>query len=353
MVYQIFGLPLGSEVDNDTFYRHVHPEDRERVRATVRASVESQSAHALDYRIVRPEGQQRWVTQRAEVVNDEQVGGRVLVGVVQDVTELRQTEQDLRTLQAALEQRVAERTAELVAAYGQLESFSYSVSHDLRAPLRHIAGYVALLEEEVRPVLNKQVRAYVQSIQSAVERMSELIDALLEFCRLHRAELVWEGVEHAALVQELRCELDVLEGGRRIHWDITELPASQGDARLLRSVWQNLLSNAIKYSARVEQPLISVTAVADEDYLRFSVRDNGVGFDLRYAGKLFRVFERLHSAAEFPGTGVGLAVVRRIVERHGGRVWAESAPGEGACFFFTLPRTSGALATDQTVSASQ
>ncbi|MGH8474022.1 MAG: sensor histidine kinase, partial [Gammaproteobacteria bacterium] len=229
------------------------------------------------------------------------------------------------------------RTAELTAANQELEAFSYSVSHDLRAPLRHIDGFTGLLERHIEPTLDDKGRRYVKTISEAAKQMGTLIDELLSFSRIGRAELRRATVPLQRLVDEVRCTLEPETAGREISWAIGALPVAQGDPQLLRLVVQNLIANALKYSrpnrrARIE---IAVSRACDE--IIFSIRDNGVGFDMRYVDRLFGVFQRLHGGAEFEGTGIGLANVKRIVQRHGGRVWAEGAVGEGACFYFSLP----------------
>lgn len=248
-----------------------------------------------------------------------------------------QAEEALRLLNASLEHRVQERTTELQAANLELESFSYSVSHDLRAPLRHIHGYVEMLTDATAGQLAEQPRRYLQTITEASEEMGELIDDLLAFSRMGRAEFTETRVPLDGLVQETLRGLELAVKGRNIQWQIPPLPPVLGDAAMLRQVLANLLGNAVKYS-RGRDPAKIELGLAGEEAGRtiFFVRDNGAGFDMRYAHKLFGVFQRLHRADEFEGTGIGLATVRRIIVRHGGRVWAEAKPGAGATFYFTL-----------------
>jgi len=242
-----------------------------------------------------------------------------------------------------LERRVLERTQSLQVAMDELEAFSYSVSHDLRAPLRHIAGFAALLEQSAAP-LDKDGRHYVATIAGAASRMGHLIDDLLAFSRVGRSAMAVRPVDVGELVRDVQREVG--EGRPDLVWRIGELPVVAGDPALLRLVLVNLVSNAVKYSSKRERPEIDIGMRAEPDEQRpvMFVRDNGVGFDMRYAHKLFGVFSRLHSADEFDGTGIGLANVRRIIARHGGRVWAESEVDRGATFYVSLPSDDKAIA---------
>jgi len=232
--------------------------------------------------------------------------------------------------------RVAELTAQLEAAHRELEAFSYSVAHDLRAPLRHIDGFARMALEKSRgrdDALVKQLSIVVQ----AAGTMGRMIDGLLNLSRVGRAELQRRPVDMAGLVEKARSQLGPEAARPTLRWEIGALPAASGDPELLQLVWINLLSNALKYSSRHPQPEIQVGArTAGDGKAVFFVRDNGVGFDMHYGGKLFNVFQRLHRQDEFAGIGIGLAVVRRVIERHGGRVWAESKINGGATFYFSL-----------------
>lgn len=244
----------------------------------------------------------------------------------------------IQQLNRELEQRVLERTEDLQLANQELEAFSYSVSHDLRAPVRHISGFAAMLQSHAAASLDEKGRRYLGVIQSSTERMGHLIDDLLAFSRHGRAALRRQPVALEPLVEQIRQALESETVGRSIAWQIGPLPTVVGDAGLLRQVFINLLGNAVKYTrgraeARIE---VGALAAADGEAVVF-IRDNGAGFDMKYADKLFGVFQRLHNDDEFEGSGVGLATVRRIVQRHGGRVWAEAALGAGATFYVALP----------------
>jgi light-regulated signal transduction histidine kinase (bacteriophytochrome) len=252
--------------------------------------------------------------------------------------EIAARDRSLADAQANLERRVLERTAELDAVNKELEAFSYSVSHDLRAPLRHIAGFANMLERRSGPSLDEQSRGYLKTIDGAAKRMGQLIDDLLAFSRISRNQMAPKRVSLDALVAEARREV-MRDGNPSIEWQIDRLPEVEGDQAMLRQVVLNLLANAAKYSS-TRQPArihVGVQSQSNGEVVVF-VRDNGVGFDMQYVHKLFGVFQRLHSSDDFEGTGIGLANVRRIIHRHGGRVWAEGKVDEGATFYFALPK---------------
>jgi signal transduction histidine kinase len=251
-------------------------------------------------------------------------------------------EEDVRRMNAELERRVAERTRELESVNQELEAFSYSVSHDLRAPVRHVLGFSELLSEQSGPHLDEQGRKYLGTITSSAKRMGRLIDDLLSFSRMSRTGLRKQRVDLADVVQDAKVEVmaQAHVDGRRIDWTVGALPEVHADRAMLHLAMVNLLSNAVKYTSGRPIAVIEVgTTDGAEDQVVVFVRDNGAGFDMRYADKLFGVFQRLHSSAEFEGTGIGLANVKRILTRHGGRVWAQSQVEAGATFFFSLPRS--------------
>jgi PAS domain S-box-containing protein len=269
-----------------------------------------------------------------------QQGEPVFTGFIRDITERKRAEQEIRQLNADLERRVIARTAELEASNRELEAFSYSVSHDLRAPLRHIDGFADLLGRRAGEHLDDKSRHYLTTISVAAKSMGALIDDLLAFSRMGRAELLSAPVDLEQLIDEVRAGLATDIAGRTIAWSIDSLPVVSGDPAMLRVVLTNLLANAVKYSRTRDEARIDIRASQSETETVIEVQDNGVGFDPAYGDKLFGVFQRLHGADEFEGTGIGLANVRRIIERHGGRTWATGAVNQGATFFMSLPRTA-------------
>ncbi len=273
----------------------------------------------------RPARQGEWMCQQImRVLDAEQKRDQAL--------------QQLAQVNRDLERRVAERTAELEVAVQQLEAFSYSVSHDLRAPLRAIGSFSDILAEDFGPVLGDDGREHLDRIHAGVRRMGELIEGMLELSRVVKVELARASVDLSTLAEEVAQEIHRPESGRSAEFVVHQGLVAMGDERLLRAVLTNLLANAWKFTAGKSKARIEV-GQSGEDAGKpvFFVRDNGAGFDIVYADKLFGVFQRLHRAEDFPGTGVGLAIVHRIVERHGGRIWAEARVGEGATFYFSLP----------------
>ncbi|MEO6003092.1 MAG: PAS domain S-box protein, partial [Opitutus sp.] len=257
-------------------------------------------------------------------------------GVLFDVTANKQAQIEIVRLNAELEQRVMDRTAQLENANKELEAFSYSVSHDLRAPLRAVNGFAEIMLEDFSSVVPEEGRRLLERIRHGGQRMGELIDDLLGFSRLSRLPLNRRILDTADLVRAILEELKPEWEGRTVELRVASLPPSVGDLALLRQVWINLLSNALKYSRNRTPAVVEVGSKVVNDETIYFVRDNGTGFDMKYAHKLFGVFQRLHRQDEFEGTGVGLAIVQRVVHRHGGRVWAEAEEDRGATFHFTL-----------------
>ena len=254
----------------------------------------------------------------------------------QMLVEIQVQDQAIKKLNAGLEQRVVQRTAELEAANKELEAFSYSVSHDLRAPLRAVNGFAGIVLEDFSSQLPEEGRRYLERIRNGGQRMGMLIDDLLAFSRLSRQPVNRQTVDTVKLVQNVLDELQPQRDGRQLEIRVGKLPACHGDPALLKQIWANLISNAIKYTRGREPAIVEIGCICDNGRRIYFVRDNGAGFDMQYANKLFGVFQRLHRADEFEGTGVGLAIVQRIVHRHDGRVWAEAEVNRGATFNFTL-----------------
>ncbi len=265
-------------------------------------------------------------------------GFPMFTGFVRDITERKKAEEQIRGWNAELERRVRDRTAQLEAANKELEAFSYSVSHDLRAPVRHIEGFIQVLEPMLRGHLSDEAANVFKMISQSTRHMNQLIEGLLAFSRTNRAEMVFTDVDLGVLVDEARSELRGQAQGREIEWLIPRLPTVRGDPITLRQVFINLLSNALKYTATRSKARIEIE-VRDGGHERvICVRDNGVGFESQYTDRLFGVFQRLHPATQFEGTGIGLAIVRRIIARHGGQTWAEGERDKGAAFYFSLPK---------------
>jgi PAS domain S-box-containing protein len=285
------------------------------------------------------DGIDRFVVINARRIEESDNDAPAVLLTVSDITARALVEQKVSELNRQLEGKVEQ----ISDVNRELEAFSYSVSHDLRAPLRHIAGFAGKLEAHLADRSDDRVRHYIDVITHSSRRMAQLIDDLLVFSRLGRGALRLQPVDMQSLVDEARALVETEARDRQIEWQIAPLPIVVGDENMLRTVWQNLLGNAVKYTANREKAIIEVALErnAAGDY-EFSVRDNGAGFDMQYASKLFGVFQRLHRASEFPGNGIGLANVRRIVARHGGRTWAEGETDHGATFHFSLPASDSA-----------
>jgi light-regulated signal transduction histidine kinase (bacteriophytochrome) len=259
---------------------------------------------------------------------------RLLQQILDELGARKKAEEKIRSLNKDLEYHITQ----LEAANSELESFSYSVSHDLRAPLRHIVGYVDLLQKNSSSVLDETSCRYLQTIAGSAKRMGDLIDDLLTFSRIGRMEMQKTTFNVEQLVKEVLHDLQNETAGREIEWKIAPLPDVYGDRSLMRLALLNLISNAIKFSAPRSHAMIEIGLLrGKENEPAVFIRDNGVGFDMKYAHKLFGVFQRLHSAGEFEGTGIGLANVQRVIHRHGGKTWAEGAVGKGATFYFSIP----------------
>ena len=313
---EMLNQPVEILIPADLHAAHVHHRNSFMKKASLRAM-----GAGLELYAVKKGGIQFPVEISLSPIKTDE--GQLVIASIRDITQRKQLENALRRSNA------------------EMEAFTYSVSHDLRAPLRGIVGFTSILEDDYRDKLEAEGHRITGIIRANTLKMGHLIDDLLAFSRLGRQEIQKMNVDTNALLQEIIGELHLPESGKKINWDIKDLPPVYGDLKTLRQVWINLISNAVKYSSKKEEPVITIGHTTENGQQVFFVRDNGVGFDNKYREKLFRVFQRLHGEDEFEGTGVGLALVEKIIARHGGRVWAEGIVGEGAVFYFTLPAEEG------------
>jgi PAS domain S-box-containing protein len=337
-IFRMFEIdPKKFAATYEAFLNAIHPDDRDEVNLAYTNSLKTKMPYSIIHRLLYPDGRIKYAHEECETIFDENDHPIRSLGVVQDITEQRRIEEEIRKLNHELEQRVLDRTAQLEAANKELEAFAYSVSHDLRAPLRHIDGFMEILQSKIAANLDEQGRHYMDIISDSAKHMGTLIDDLLSFSRMGRNEMSKMQVDIEKLVQEVIREFNPETEGRTIKWQISALPVVTGDKAMLRIVFVNLISNALKFTRKTELAEIEIGFTKDKETgTVIFVRDNGVGFDQNYANKLFGVFQRLHRADEFEGTGIGLANVRRIIARHGGRTWAEGKLNQGATFYFSI-----------------
>ena len=313
----------------------VYPADRRRVlRAAIKALRYKQDLE-VEFRFCPPGGTSGWLLARGRACTGAE-GGRRLLGVGMDITAQKLAEQEILRLNSDLERLVAERTTQLQATNKELETFCYSISHDLRAPLRSIRGFNEVLQQRYASKLDARGQEFLRRACESSHHMDELIDDLLKLSRVGRAELARRAVSLSELVEAIAAGLRDSEPARAVKFEIAPNLRASGDERLLRIVLENLVRNAWKFTSRRREARIEFGFTTAPERA-FFVRDNGAGFDPAYAGRLFGAFQRLHSNSEFEGTGIGLATVQRIINRHGGRIWAEGAVDQGATFYFALP----------------
>jgi PAS domain S-box-containing protein len=305
------------------------------IRANLTRALRGES-FTVELKARAPTLEDRWLELTHSPIRDAAGNLQGVAVFTKDVTERRRADEEIRRLNADLERRVATRTAQLTAANKELEAFAYSVSHDLRAPLRAIDGFSRLLAEDHAPHLPDVAQGYLRRIRDATRGMGQLIDGLLELSRLGRQELTRQIINSTGLVSHVIDELVTDRAGRQVEFVVGDLPTCRADPLLLKQVFVNLISNALKFTRLRATARIEVGSEEQGDQRVWFVRDNGVGFHMRHAGKLFGVFQRLHRKEDYEGTGVGLAIVQHIIQRHGGRIWAEAEPDGGAAFYFVL-----------------
>ncbi|HQU81899.1 MAG TPA: PAS domain S-box protein [Pyrinomonadaceae bacterium] len=321
--------------DANLLFGRVHPEDIGRINESIAHSMTTMSVWAEEFRYEHPEKGEVWIEGYSAPVL-EQDNSVIWHGIINDVTNRIKTEHEILRLNESLEQKVSERTSELNAVNKELEAFSYSVSHDLRAPLRAIDGFSLALLEDYEETLDDEGKNYLQRVRAATQKMAQLIDDLLKLSRLSRSELIIKEVNLSNIVKEITAQLQEFQPKISVELNIEAEVFAVADERLIRIALENLLNNAWKFTSKKEKAEITFGQISEKNETIFFVKDNGAGFDMQFAGKLFGAFQRLHTTQEFDGTGIGLATVQRIINRHRGRVWAESKLGEGTTFYFSV-----------------
>ena len=320
----------------DLWRKVIHPDDKETWRGQFRPLTLGKVVKA-QYRIIHKDGSIHWVEHHIIPTMDDNNELLRVDGITRDITEKIQAEAEIFSLNASLERKVLERTEQLEAAVKELEAFSYSVSHDLRAPLRVINGFGKLLMRKYDGKLDKDAVETLQAIVGNAKRMGQLIDDLLDFSRLGKTPIVKNEVDMVEMVKNVLTETLSVEPVNTTEINLKELTPALCDPSLIKQVWVNLVSNAVKYSRKRDKPEIEIGTIGENGHTTYYIRDNGAGFDMEHSDKLFGVFQRLHKMDEYEGTGVGLALAKRIINKHGGKIWAEAKVDQGATFYFTLP----------------
>jgi PAS domain S-box-containing protein len=327
-------------MDLETQIEKIHPDDlpvvQDFAQELIDADGRGEGHIEREFRMRNKTGTYRWIHGSYNLVRDSGSSPWLVVGSLADITERRQAEEQIRQLNKELEQRVVERTAQLTSANKELEAFSYSVSHDLRAPLRSLTGFSAILLEDYAEKLDDQGKRYLARIQDASQSMDQLISDLLNLSRMTRSEIIIKQVDLSMIAKQIATELKAQDSQRQIQFEIAANINVLGDENLLRIVMKNLMANACKFTSHRQQAIIQFGVTEQDGKMVYFVRDNGAGFNMEYAGRLFGAFQRLHGEKEFPGTGVGLAIVQRIIHRHEGQIWAEGFVDKGATFYFRL-----------------
>lgn len=337
-IYRIFEIdPEKFDASYEAFLNTIHPDDRELVNKAYTDSLKDKRPYNIVHRLLMKDGRVKYVNEKCETHYADDGTPLLSIGTVHDVTERKRAEDEVKALNRDLEQRVTERTAQLEAANKELEAFSYSVSHDLRTPLRAIDGFSHILLDDYTDKLDEEGKRLLNVVRENTNKMGQLIDDILKFSRTGRLGLTISDIDMEQQAREVFAELQPSVDSGKLQLEIEAIPPARGDNAMMRQVFVNLLSNAIKFSRNRNPARIKVGGSIQGDEAIFYVKDNGVGFDMQYADKLFGVFQRLHGVTEFEGTGIGLAIVKRIITRHGGRVWAQGTVNEGATFYFALP----------------
>jgi PAS domain S-box-containing protein len=357
LMFSIYGIPESgnSFIRYEDWKSHVHPDDVEKQESLLLQIIEKQGHQQREFRIIRDSDHAIRIIRASDAAIIGEDGKTIrIVGINVDITEAMKMVQEIRNLNASL----SNRAEDLEASVKELDSFSYSVSHDLRAPLRAIDGFSRIVEEDYAPKLDDEGRRLIGVIRDEAQRMGKLIDDLLAFSRLGRQNIERTAVDMGTMAREVFQELAATEPGRTIHLNLKPIPPTFGTEPMIRQLWVNLIGNAVKFTGKCKSAEIEIGVLQKgSDKMEepaaqiYFIRDNGAGFDMRYVDKLFGIFQRLHSKDEFPGTGVGLALVQRIVNRHGGRIWAKAEVDKGATFFFTIPDNGKQITNDPQASA--